>query len=407
MSIKCMTAVWEHSKATGTSRLVILALADIANEAGYCWPSLTTLQKKCAAARQTVLNCLERLEQLGELYLDRKQRRGNLYVVLLGLDDQAILNTLTTHLELPAEEAQAALTTILENRNKSKNKTRKNKSKNLTRRVEKLDQTGLKIRPDPSLTVTDPPSLTAGSPEGDPAAAGEGPQALPQTGPLSLPAFKVGEQITWPRAIRGTYGQKEYLHGEVSKVTAKQVTIRVAEPDGLVIERSVQPGSLLRGHVNAPPAPEPLPVEIPDSAPEHIALIATWWNSLPEWARPYTADGKPPYTAEVKHAARLAQRHVPREAVQAYIETRYQEPFWQGKTISFKHITNHLPGWLEVNAAKLPFIDQVLRRAPTPNPECKRCGGTGSLLGKNKESVACPACIEHDAKGGGHEIAAA
>jgi len=41
--------------------------------------------------------------------------------------------------------------------------------------------------------------------------------------------FSVGEEITWTRKVRGTYGQREYLHGEVVKVTAKQVTVQVAD----------------------------------------------------------------------------------------------------------------------------------------------------------------------------------
>jgi len=154
VSLDLMSAVWNTSKSTGNSRMLLLALADNANSEGYCWPSITTLQKKCAASRQTVLDCIDKLESIGELYVDRKQRRGNHYVVLVGLSDQSILKTLTEHIELTDEEAREALASIVENRNKSRNLTRQNKSRNLTKKVEKLDQSSLEIRPDPLLTIT-------------------------------------------------------------------------------------------------------------------------------------------------------------------------------------------------------------------------------------------------------------
>ena len=59
MSILWMTRVFESSEPQGTERLMLLALADNANDQGVCWPSMRHLASKCAlggvrAARKVV-----------------------------------------------------------------------------------------------------------------------------------------------------------------------------------------------------------------------------------------------------------------------------------------------------------------------------------------------------------------
>jgi len=54
MSIRVMTAVWDRSKQTGTALLIILALADFANDEGFCWPSIDTLAHKARCSRRHV-----------------------------------------------------------------------------------------------------------------------------------------------------------------------------------------------------------------------------------------------------------------------------------------------------------------------------------------------------------------
>ncbi|PSW14763.1 helix-turn-helix domain-containing protein [Photobacterium sanctipauli] len=54
MSIKVMTAVWDADNLKGNAKLIMLCLADFANDEGYCWPSLERLAKKCGVSRSTV-----------------------------------------------------------------------------------------------------------------------------------------------------------------------------------------------------------------------------------------------------------------------------------------------------------------------------------------------------------------
>ena len=42
-----MSNVWRYSKASGTPLLVLLCLADYADDQGECWPAIRTIRDKC------------------------------------------------------------------------------------------------------------------------------------------------------------------------------------------------------------------------------------------------------------------------------------------------------------------------------------------------------------------------
>jgi hypothetical protein len=85
MSLRALTEVWAHSRATGTLLLVELALADTANDAGYCWPGIDYVAQKSRMGRRTVIRLLQNLEDLGELYIERNAgpKGTNRYLLLL------------------------------------------------------------------------------------------------------------------------------------------------------------------------------------------------------------------------------------------------------------------------------------------------------------------------------------
>ncbi|MEM1043494.1 MAG: helix-turn-helix domain-containing protein [Bacteroidota bacterium] len=76
MSLAWMGRVWAAERPRRSShRLLLLALADNANDEGVCWPSVATLGRKCATAdRRTVLRQLDWLEREG--FVDREKRPG-------------------------------------------------------------------------------------------------------------------------------------------------------------------------------------------------------------------------------------------------------------------------------------------------------------------------------------------
>jgi len=62
-----MAWVWEHSRAEPTERLVLLAIADCANDRGEAWPSMAALVGKTRLSERTIQRAVQTLVDLGEL----------------------------------------------------------------------------------------------------------------------------------------------------------------------------------------------------------------------------------------------------------------------------------------------------------------------------------------------------
>lgn len=60
MSIKLMDKAWESGYDTGP-KFVLLALCDNANDQGFCWPSISTIARKCGMTERSVYNHLNTL----------------------------------------------------------------------------------------------------------------------------------------------------------------------------------------------------------------------------------------------------------------------------------------------------------------------------------------------------------
>jgi hypothetical protein len=89
MSIRVLTWVMHESPSTGNDRLVLLAIADEANDTGgNAFPGIDRIAHKARVSRSTALRCIERLEAAGELAVTRPEQYGrgrvNRYVVLMG-----------------------------------------------------------------------------------------------------------------------------------------------------------------------------------------------------------------------------------------------------------------------------------------------------------------------------------
>lgn len=86
MSIKVMSAVWQHSKAKSGDLLVQLAIADFSNDEGFAFPSIPTLGRKARLSTRQVKRALDRLQRFGELiiYKNKGPNGVNRYRILLG-----------------------------------------------------------------------------------------------------------------------------------------------------------------------------------------------------------------------------------------------------------------------------------------------------------------------------------
>ncbi len=81
-----MSRVWDESTHTGSALLMLLAIADHANDEGICWPSVDTLAAKARVQTRQAQNLIAQLEQSGELVVERGKGRKNtsIYVVKIG-----------------------------------------------------------------------------------------------------------------------------------------------------------------------------------------------------------------------------------------------------------------------------------------------------------------------------------
>lgn len=68
MSIRVMTSVWDDLRTQAHSELlVLLALADWANDDGYCWPTISALAAKARLSERAVQQILGRLTTTGRI----------------------------------------------------------------------------------------------------------------------------------------------------------------------------------------------------------------------------------------------------------------------------------------------------------------------------------------------------
>lgn len=77
-----MTWVWDHSQSRGNARLAMLALADTANDAGICWPSIDTLAHKMGVSESTARRQVQALVMAGELEIEHVDGRANRYRIV-------------------------------------------------------------------------------------------------------------------------------------------------------------------------------------------------------------------------------------------------------------------------------------------------------------------------------------
>lgn len=82
MSIRCSARVWKYSRSKGSTKLILLAVADHAHDDGTgAWPSQTTLAEKTGLSERTVRRELKRLEQMGELRAVKREGLTTLFSV--------------------------------------------------------------------------------------------------------------------------------------------------------------------------------------------------------------------------------------------------------------------------------------------------------------------------------------
>lgn len=88
MSVRASTWAWSLEEVMGSEALVLLALADQANDEGLCWPAQEKLAPKARQSVSTLRRSLRSLEKMGLLTTitrsSTRGRRSNLYLLHIG-----------------------------------------------------------------------------------------------------------------------------------------------------------------------------------------------------------------------------------------------------------------------------------------------------------------------------------
>ena len=75
MSVKALTWAFDQP-ISATDKVVLLALADYANEHGLCWPSISSLVQRAHVGERTVQRALQSLEDAGFITRERRKREN-------------------------------------------------------------------------------------------------------------------------------------------------------------------------------------------------------------------------------------------------------------------------------------------------------------------------------------------
>lgn len=123
MSIKVMTEVWDFAPLTGTELLILLALADMANDERRCWPSLNTIAKKGRTTVQNTINILDELSIQNILEINKRKAEdggnlSNMYYIRpaqewLVLHAYVMLNADPTNAGVSRGGANASISTLI------------------------------------------------------------------------------------------------------------------------------------------------------------------------------------------------------------------------------------------------------------------------------------------------------
>ena len=106
MSIEVMNRVWTHSTQKGSNLLLLLAIADNANNKGEAYPGIDYLSRKVRMSRrqtQRLVQALERSNELAVIWGGAGPGTFNFYFILVGKSPKEIQATIEKAAEINAK----------------------------------------------------------------------------------------------------------------------------------------------------------------------------------------------------------------------------------------------------------------------------------------------------------------
>jgi len=74
MSLRALTWAWEQELTNPSEKLVLLAIADHANDDGMCWPSMSHVAERCLLSTRQIQRITEQLVDYGLVSRERRKR---------------------------------------------------------------------------------------------------------------------------------------------------------------------------------------------------------------------------------------------------------------------------------------------------------------------------------------------
>lgn len=89
-----MSLVWERAPYTAGSLLVLLALADWANDEGFCWPSIPKIAGKTRLERRSIQYIIRKLQGDGLLHIEEGRGRKHQHQYTINVQNLRLLPNL-------------------------------------------------------------------------------------------------------------------------------------------------------------------------------------------------------------------------------------------------------------------------------------------------------------------------
>lgn len=94
MSIKHILQAFNAKVGNAARKLILIKLADNANDSGYCWPSHQYIADQCEMSKRSVIAHIAKLEELGFLTVQQRKKsdggnRSNYYKLHIGSENSA------------------------------------------------------------------------------------------------------------------------------------------------------------------------------------------------------------------------------------------------------------------------------------------------------------------------------
>lgn len=103
-----MTLVWERAPYTSGSLIVLLALADWANDDGVAWPSMERLAQKARIDRRSAQRIVRQLEKDGVLLIEHGGGRSKQHKYVLQIETAAICRPLSADVNSDISRTETA-----------------------------------------------------------------------------------------------------------------------------------------------------------------------------------------------------------------------------------------------------------------------------------------------------------